>query len=66
MAAIFEWFRWLKEHGERVLETESEGDVEGEIEVAETLRVDSNPVESGKPESLFRSQVPPIDEDDIK
>jgi len=38
----------------------------GEIEVAEMLRVDYNPVEVGKPEPLFWSEVTPVKEGDIK
>lgn len=60
-ATISAWFVWLKEHGERV--SEPEGGIE--LEAAEMLRADYNPVEAGKPEPLFWSEVPPIDEDDI-
>jgi predicted RNase H-like HicB family nuclease len=60
-AAISEWFKWLRRHGEQI--PEPEGDIE--LEVAEMLRVDYNPVEAGKPEPLFWSEVPPIGEDDI-
>ena len=59
-ATCREWFGWLRRHGEQVTEP---ADIK--IEVREILRVDYNPVEAGKPEPLFWSEVPPIDRDDI-
>jgi len=59
--AIAEWFEWRKKHGEQVpAEAKS-----FEIEVAEMLRVDYNPVEAGKPEPLFWSEVLPITKKDV-
>jgi len=60
--AILGWFEWLRGHGESVPEVNNKV----EIEVAETLRVDYNPVEAGKPEPLFWSEVTPVKEGDIK
>jgi predicted RNase H-like HicB family nuclease len=54
---VIDWFEWLRGHGERVPDIGSELDVV----VGEMLRVDYNPVEAGKPEPLFWSEVPPID-----
>jgi predicted RNase H-like HicB family nuclease len=45
---VQEWFFWLRRHGEQVPEP---GEIE--LEVAEMLRVDYNPVEACKPELLF-------------
>lgn len=59
-AIIRGWFDWLRRHGEKVTEPD-----EIELEVAEMLRVDYNPVEAGKPEPLFWSEVPPISRADI-
>ncbi|MFQ6033603.1 MAG: DinB family protein, partial [Candidatus Bipolaricaulia bacterium] len=58
--AVSAWLRWLRRHGEEVPEP---GHIE--LEVAEMLRVDYNPVEAGKPEPLFWSEVQPINEADI-
>jgi predicted RNase H-like HicB family nuclease/uncharacterized damage-inducible protein DinB len=60
--AIDDWFRWLKGHGEQIPEMREDF----EVEVAEMLRVDYNPVEAGKPEPLFWSEVPPIAGKDVK
>jgi len=57
---VREWFSWLRRHGEQVSEP-----AEIELEVAEILRVDYNPVEAGKPEPLFWSEVPPITPGDL-
>jgi predicted RNase H-like HicB family nuclease len=59
---ILEWFKWLSAHGESVPEVKNKV----EIEIAEMLYVDYNPVEAGKPEPLFWSEVTPVKEDDIK
>jgi predicted RNase H-like HicB family nuclease len=59
--AIKEWFRWLERHGEKVPDEAREFDVE----VGEILRVGYNPVEAGKPEPLFWSEVPPVNKRDI-
>ena len=37
-----------------------------EVEIKEMICVDYNPVESGKPEPLFWSEVPPVNKDDIE
>ena len=55
-----EWFSWLRRHGEQVPEP---GEIE--LEVAEMLRVDYNPVEAGKPEPLFWSEIQPITPADL-
>jgi predicted RNase H-like HicB family nuclease len=59
--AIREWFEWLKRHGEDI-PTEAD---EFTVKVGEILRVDYNPVEAGKPEPLFWSEVAPIKRKDI-
>ncbi|MEM3617301.1 MAG: type II toxin-antitoxin system HicB family antitoxin [Candidatus Bathyarchaeia archaeon] len=59
--AVAEWFDWLKRHGERV--PAEAGDFE--IEIAEFLRVSYNPVEAGKPEPLFWSEVAPVTRKDV-
>lgn len=59
--AIAEWFEWMKKHAEQVPVEVKNFDVE----VAEMLRVDYNPVEAGKPEPLFWSEVAPITKKDI-
>ena len=59
--AIAEWFEWMKKHAEQVPVEMKNFDVE----VAEMLRVDYNPVEAGKPEPLFWSEVAPITKKDI-
>jgi len=59
--AIAEWFEWMKMHVEQVpVETK-----DFDVEVVEMLRVDYNPVEAGKPEPLFWSEVRPITKKDI-
>jgi predicted RNase H-like HicB family nuclease len=57
---VREWFSWLRRHGEQVPEP---GEIE--LEVAEMLRVDYNPVEAGKPEPLFWSEIQPITPADL-
>jgi len=59
--AIAEWFEWMKIHVEQVPAETKDFDVE----VAEMLRVDYNPVKAGKPEPLFWSEVAPITKKDI-
>jgi len=59
--AITEWVDLLKSYGESVPEISD--DIE--VEVAEMLRVDYNPVEAGKPEPVFWSEVVAITRDDI-
>jgi len=56
-----EWFKWLKSHGEKVPAKAHKYDVE----VGEILRVNYNPVEAGKPEPLFWSEVLPVNDKDI-
>jgi len=59
--AIAEWFRWMERHGEQFpAETKN-----FKVEVAEMMRVDYNPVEAGKPEPLFWSEVAPITKKDV-
>ncbi|MCZ2856628.1 MAG: type II toxin-antitoxin system HicB family antitoxin [Candidatus Bathyarchaeota archaeon] len=53
---IEEWFEWLKRHGEKIPTEASKF----AVEVGEILRVNYNPVEAGKPEPLFWSEVAPI------
>lgn len=60
--AVVEWFEWLKKHGESIPDIKSKL----KIEIAEMLKVDYNPVEAGKPEPLFWSEVLPVKKDDIK
>ena len=60
--AMVEWVEWLRRHGERPrIKADEIEIVEGEI-----LRVTYNPVEAGKPEPLFWSEVLPIDYEDIE
>jgi len=60
-AAIVDWFEWLKRHGK-----EASAEAKGfEVEVSEMMKVDYNPVEAGKPEPLFCSEVRPIAKRDI-
>jgi len=59
--ALAEWFDWMEKHGEQV-PSEAKN---FEIEVAEVLRVNYNPVEAGKPEPLFWSEVLPITKKDV-
>ncbi len=59
--AVTEWFDWLEKHGEHV-QAEAKN---FEIEVAEVLRVNYNPVEAGKPEPLFWSEIAPITRKDV-
>jgi len=61
-AAVAEWFEWLRRHGETVNVKTSEI----EIVVDELLHVTYNPVEAGKPEPLFWSEVLPIGSRDIE
>jgi predicted RNase H-like HicB family nuclease len=58
--AIAEWFEWMKKHGEPVTPP---GDFD--VEIVEMMKVDYNPVESGKPEPLFWSEVASITREDI-
>ncbi len=59
--AIAEWLEWMKRHGEHVpIKTK-----DFEVEVAEMMRVDYNPVKAGKPEPLFWSEVSTITKKDI-
>ena len=60
--AIIEQVEWLTKHGESVPDIRNKV----EIEIAEMLRVDYNPVEAGKPEPLFWSEVLPVEKDDIE
>jgi len=59
--AILEWYDWLDQYGE----THPDAGDEIEVETAEMLRVNYNPLEAGKPEALFWSEVLPIQKDDI-
>lgn len=59
--AIAEWFEWMRKYGEQVpVEAKN-----FEVEVAEMLRVNYNPVEAGKPEPLFWSEVLSITKKDV-
>lgn len=58
---IEEWFEWLKRHGEKIPAEASKF----AVEVGEILRVNYNPVEAGKPEPLFWSEVAPIRSNEI-
>jgi predicted RNase H-like HicB family nuclease len=60
-AAVSDWFEWLKQHEE----TASVGAWDIEVEVSEMMRVDYNPVDAGKPEPIFWSEVAPITKKDI-
>ena len=60
--AIAEWFDWLEKHGEHI----SPEMKDFEVDVAEMLRVSYNPVEAGKPEPLFWSEVLPVTKKDIE
>jgi predicted RNase H-like HicB family nuclease len=60
-AAIADWFEWLKRRGKEVT-AETKG---FEIEVSEMMKVDYDPVEAGKPEPLFWSEVRPITKRDV-
>ena len=54
--AIAEWFEWIEKHGEHIPAEKKDF----EVDVAEVLRVSYNPVEAGKEEPLFWSEVLPI------
>lgn len=58
---VAEWFDWMERHGERI----PRGAKDFELEVAEVLRVSYNPVEAGKPEPLFWSEVLPVTKRDV-
>ncbi len=60
-AAVTEWFDWLERHGEPVPAEAKDF----EIEVAEVLRVSYNPVNAGKPEPLFWSEVALVTKKDV-
>jgi predicted RNase H-like HicB family nuclease len=59
--AIAEWLEWTAKHGEKTPE-EMENFA---MEAVETMHVDYNPVEAGKPEPLFWSEVASITRKDI-
>lgn len=59
--AVAEWFGWMEKHGEQIPSRMKDFDVE----VAEIMRVDYNPIEAGKPEPLFWSEVHSITKRDI-
>ena len=58
--AVAEWFEWIERNGEQVSEMK-----DYELEVFEMMKVDYNPVEAGKPEPLFWSEVPPVSRKDV-
>ncbi len=60
--AVVEWFKWLNKHKGKIPQLSNDL----KIEIAEMLRVDYNPVEAGKPEPLFWSEVLPVKREDIK
>jgi len=59
--AVAEWFKWMKKHGERI-----SSPTNFEVEIAEILRVNYNPVEAGKPEPLFWSETLPVSKKDVE
>lgn len=59
--AVTGWFSWIEKHGESVPVRSTVI----EVEVAEVLKVDYNPVKAGKPEPLFWSEIPPVKKEDI-
>ncbi len=58
---IAEWFKWVERHGERAPSEMKNF----EIEVAEMMKVNYNPVKAGKPEPLFWSEVASVSRKDI-
>ena len=60
-SAASNWYAWAKRHGESVAPP-----AKIRVEPSEVLRVDYNPVEAGKPEPLFWSEVLPIGDQDVK
>jgi predicted RNase H-like HicB family nuclease len=59
--AVTGWADWLLKYGEIVPDISKNV----KAEVTEILRVDYNPIESGKPEPLFWSEVAPVTREDI-
>jgi hypothetical protein len=60
-AAVADWFEWVEKHGEQTFVQTKDF----ELEVVEMLKVTYNPVEAGKPELLFWSEVLPITRKDV-
>ena len=60
-SATSKWYAWAKRHGEAVIIPSSI-----KVEPAEVLRVTYNPVEAGKPEPLFWSEVLPVSVRDVE
>lgn len=60
-SAASKWYKWAERHGEPVTITSSV-----KVEPAEVLRVTYNPVEAGKPEPLFWSEVLPVSARDVE
>ncbi len=58
--AVDEWCKWMEKHGERISSASG-----FEVEIAEMLRVNYNPVEAGKPEPLFWSETLPVSKKDV-
>ncbi|MDG7004390.1 MAG: hypothetical protein JRN38_03930 [Nitrososphaerota archaeon] len=54
-SAASNWYAWAKRHGEPVAPP-----TKIKVEPSEVLRVSYNPVEAGKPEPLFWSEVLPV------
>jgi uncharacterized damage-inducible protein DinB/predicted RNase H-like HicB family nuclease len=59
-SAASNWYAWAKRHGEPVAPP-----TKIKVEPSEVLRVSYNPVEAGKPEPLFWSEVLPVTRQDI-
>ena len=59
-SAVSDWYAWAKRHGESVTPP-----TKIKVEPSEVLRVSYNPVEAGKPEPLFWSEVLPVTNQDI-
>ena len=59
--AVGEWYKWMENHGEHISSATN-----FEVEIAEMLRVNYNPVEAGKPEPLFWSETLPVSKKDVE
>ena len=59
-SAASSWYAWAKRHGESVAPPAKR------VEPSEVLRVDYDPVEAGKPEPLFWSEILPVTTQDVE
>ena len=59
-SAASDWYAWVKRHGESVTPP-----TKIKVEPSEVLRVNYNPIEAGKPEPLFWSEVLPVTTQDV-